>query len=160
MSTIRRIITRKEWGARKPRSVTRNVWRRPIGWVHHTESNGNPITFADECREMRNIQNFHMDSTDGDKPWSDIGYNYVIFPSGRIYEGRGKNVRGAHCSTANDQPGIAFYGNFESTLPTAQAFAAFRFLQRTLNIRDIKGHKDGYDTDCPGERLYNYYFRN
>lgn len=160
-ANVRRIITRKEWGARKPKTIIKSVWRgRPTVWIHHTESNGNPLTFAQECKEMRSIQDFHMLTNDGDKPWSDIGYNYVIFPSGRIFEGRGKNVRGAHCPTGNGEPGIAFYGNFMFTLPTKAALGSFDWLASQLKAGSFKGHRDGWSTNCPGDALYDRFFTN
>ena len=48
---------------------------------------------------MHVIQDFHMD----DRGWWDIGYNFLIGQDGRIYEGRGFSVQGAHCSGWNTQ---------------------------------------------------------
>lgn len=158
--SIRKIITRKEWGARAPRGKNTVVWRRPTVWVHQTENKGyisKNLSFNQEKQTMRDIQNFHMGPS---RKWWDIGYSYIIFPSGRIYEGRGKNVQGSHCYGKNDQPSVAFYGYFESELPTSYAFESFRWLRRQLNAIDLKGHRDGIDTDCPGDALYNYFFRN
>jgi len=157
--SVRRVIPRSEWGARQPTGRSVNVWRRPTGWIHHTfNSNDIPADANDslEKQAMRSIQTFHMTSTEGDKPWSDIGYNYIIFPSGRIYEGRGKNVRGAHATGANAEPGIAFYGNFTSTLPQDEALKSLGWLIKELNIKGLKGHKDDkkYETACPGDALY------
>lgn len=157
--SVRRIIPRSEWGARNPTSRSINVWRRPTGWIHHTFNNNDIPENADPSVEkaaMRSIQTYHMTSTEGDKPWSDIGYNYIIFPSGRIYEGRGKNVRGAHAYGANDEPGISFYGNFTSVLPTSEALKSLGWLIKELNIKALKGHQDDEqsDTACPGKALY------
>lgn len=150
----REVIARSVWGARAPRDKSTVVWRRPVGWVHHTDNENDISASASTARErqaMRNIQNFHMGPSRG---WSDIGYNYVIFPSGRIYEGRGKNVQGAHAEGENGEPGISFYGRFNSQLPTDEALAALGWLIKELEIRALKGHRDANDTDCPGNALY------
>lgn len=152
--SVRRVIPRSEWGARPFRDRSINVWRRPTGYIHHTDNNNDIPENANssvEKQAMRNIQDFHMGPSRG---WSDIGYNYVIFPSGRIYEGRGKNVRGAHSPVANDQPGISFYGRFNSVLPTNEALNSLGWLIGELGIIELKGHRDGYSTDCPGDALY------
>lgn len=52
--------------------------------VHHTA--GARCTTQAACdTQMRNIQNFHM-NTNG---WADIGYNFCIGDPGQVYEGRG-----------------------------------------------------------------------
>jgi N-acetylmuramoyl-L-alanine amidase len=54
--------------------------------------------------------------------WNDIGYSFLIGDDGRIYEGRGFNVVGAHTQGYNSVGyGVSFMGNFNSTLPSEEA---------------------------------------
>lgn len=127
--------------------------------VHHAADNGPPKRnrIWSELRYMRGIQKFHMD--DPDRMWADIAYNYVIMPSGRVYEGRGYGVIGAHAPGHNTSGiGVCFAGNFENEDPDPRAVAAFYELVKRLeyhgaNIVDVVGHGDVTATSCPGRRL-------
>ena len=51
--------------------------------------------------------------------WSDIGYNFLIGGDGRVYEGRGWGVQGAHTYGYNSiAVGICYIGDFTSVMPT------------------------------------------
>lgn len=129
-----RIYARAEWGADE--SLRRgtpifNPIRKFV--VHHTAS----ATGGDSLADMRDIYRSHL-ARDGGS-WKDIGYNYVIDPAGRIFEGRhartygpgetpdgedpfGRGVRGSHAGEANPgSVGIALMGNFEGSRPTDAA---------------------------------------
>ena len=81
-----RIIPRNQWGARKPRPRQRqSSWRE---FFLHWPGDGRFAhidTPAEEREQMREWQNFHMDV----RGWSDYGYAFAVFPSGRVYRGRG-----------------------------------------------------------------------
>ena len=164
--SIRKIIPRSTWGAGKPRKTPSKVsWSRNIQvWVHNTEypTLGIGETAANEYKRMREIQNLHFGSKPAGRGWDDIGYHYVIMPSGRIYEGRGKGVIGSHCPGQNSKPGIAFDGKFNSEIPSKEALESFAWLLDHLNLgkNNLKGHRDGFDTSCPGNALYNYLIRD
>jgi len=149
------IISRKKWGAAPPqgRPVKTKWTAGGTVWVHHTEGTELPATTAiqNEYQVMRSIQRFHQKT----RGWSDIGYSYVIFPSGRIYEGRCKEVVGAHCPGHNAEPGVAFAGSFDDHVPTNKAWSALGQLSSQLGMRKYKGHRDGFSTSCPGNALYN-----
>lgn len=163
--SVRSIIPRKTWNAQKAKNTTKVTWHKGIQvWIHHTDPgtvtlNQNSSQSA-ESKEMRDIQTFHMTYKPAGKGWDDIGYNYIIFPSGRIYEGRGKNITGNHATGKNNNPGIAFYGNFNNILPTDAALKSLSWLLDELDLGkdNLKGHKEysGEETDCPGKVLYNY----
>lgn len=81
-----KIISRKAWGARRPRPRERqSSWREMFlhwpgdGKFAHIRSE------AAERAQMRSWQDFHMDS----RGWSDYAYAFAVFPSGRVYRGRG-----------------------------------------------------------------------
>src|SRR5690554_791665 len=116
------IISRAQWGARQPT-------KKPVGmvtpqrdiYVHHTADNGPGPGPHAEAAYMRHLQRFHQDG----RGWADIGYSFVIMPSGRVYEGRGFAVVGAHTEGHNSTAhGICFAGNFQTQQPTDEAIRA------------------------------------
>lgn len=167
------IITRQVWGAPPTPSGLPNLNPRRIT-LHHTvfptlSANASQAT---EFQRMRDIRNSHVNGNG----WSDIGYHYVIMPSGRIYEGRYDRKRGAH-DGINDGFGIAFDGSYHlpgSRITDAQFNSAvalcIRLCQRigitdptvlvstptafpgrpNRNLPRILGHRDRFNTACPG----------
>ncbi|KAH9518929.1 Peptidoglycan-recognition protein SC2 [Bulinus truncatus] len=90
------VVTRAEWGARAPHSVTHFSNPAHYAFIHHSE--------AGECNDrtscaalVRSYQNYHMD-TNG---WSDIGYSFLIGGDGSVFEGRGWDKVGAHTQGYN-----------------------------------------------------------
>ncbi|HEX2234864.1 MAG TPA: N-acetylmuramoyl-L-alanine amidase [Actinomycetota bacterium] len=126
-----RVVTRAEWGADESIKRSRGGCRRrffPLRqiFVHHTAgSNRDPHPEA----TMRAIYYFHTVT----RGWCDVGYNFVIGPGGRIFEGRwarrfdpgethdsedpsGRVARGAHVAEFNSgSVGIGLMGNFSTT---------------------------------------------
>ena len=95
-------VPRIEWDARPPINVDNFKLPAEVGVIgHHTDTNSNRecFTYLECSQKVREIQDFHMD-TNG---WWDIGYNFLIGEDGRIYEGRGLNIEGAHCSGWNSK---------------------------------------------------------
>lgn len=179
------VISRSEWGARPPRGSysPRPGNKRCV--VHHTAGEyvasepGKPgpkwwqalakgvasiqvkralnawnkkhvATLTREVRAMQSIQAMHMALG-----WVDIGYHYVVFPSGRIYEGRPDTVYGAHAIGANDEIGFSFAGNYEVTRPTERSLAAYQTWRSSMGITSVRGHYrvPGNATACPGKYL-------
>lgn len=125
------IITRAEWGAdesikRTAGDCDRSFWRVQQLFVHHTAgSNNDPHPKA----TMRAIYYYHTVT----RGWCDIGYNFVIAPDGRLFEGRwarryapwelhtgetvgGKAVSGAHVANFNSgSVGVSLMGNLSTT---------------------------------------------
>lgn len=151
----REIISRRAWGAKPPKNVVHTRWYSGMtGWVHHSESPA-PSQSADRKTEysvMQSIQSFHMGPSRG---WSDIGYHYCIMPSGRVYEGRGYGVVGAHCPGHNTEPGICIIGSYDNMVPSNEALQSLHWLLDELKCGKRKGHRDGFSTSCPGDALYN-----
>lgn len=148
------IISRRTWRAKPAKNRVPAVWRRGITlWVHHSESPApSPkATVEVESEVMRGIQAFHMGPSRG---WSDIGYHYCIMPSGRIYEGRGPEVVGAHCPGHNAEPSVCMIGSYDDVLPTNDALRSLNDMKDHLDAGDLRGHRDGYSTSCPGNALY------
>ncbi|ASU81495.1 peptidoglycan-binding domain-containing protein [Nocardiopsis gilva YIM 90087] len=143
------IISRSAWGARAPRSRSYVAWSSREEFTLHYSTGPTSQT-------PRQIQDFHMDSNG----WADIGYNFLVDHTGRIYEGRGWTVLGAHAAPRNVQGiGVCFIGGDNMT-PAAKAAVvelydeASRRAGRTL-VR--KGHRDINSTSCPGSSNYAWW---
>jgi len=154
------IISRSEWGARQPKAV--QTLRLPVryAYIHHT-AGSSPNTMEKEHQLMRVIQNDHMNS----RGFADIGYNFVIMPSGRIFEGRGWNRVGAATKKWNSQSlSFCWAGNYENNRPTSESIEAGRRLlahaiESGYLTSDfvIRGHRDAAKTACPGRYLYEQF---
>ena len=160
-----RIVTRAESGLRPPRATPTRVplSARTATCVHH--DGANPITvrtFAEACALIRKDQAFHMGPARG---WNDIGYNFLVasapgFPAidGLIFEGRGRDVVGAHCLNWN-KPWIGIQvaiGGGQT--PSPKALASVRWLHDTFTTAaghalGKKVHSDGFATACPDPKL-------
>lgn len=125
-------------------------------------------TQTQEVERMRAIWNSHVRGNG----WSDIGYHYIIMPSGRIYEARSEHKRGAH-DVINDGLGIAFDGVYTNATISAQQYQSAVILCAVLckrygitdpvtpvptptadfgtrSLPRILGHRDRVSTECPG----------
>lgn len=126
-----KVITRAEWGAdesikRTTGECDRSFWPVQQLFVHHTAgSNNDPRPKA----TMRAIYYYHTVT----RGWCDIGYNFVIAPDGRLFEGRwarryapwelhtgetirGRGVSGAHVADFNSgSVGVSLMGNLSTT---------------------------------------------
>lgn len=103
--------------------------------VHHTASDPGMIqTVSDEQQYIQSVYKYHAFT----RGRGDIGYNFMIMPSGRIYEGRkgGLGVVGAH-ATWNNTPsiGISLVGNFVDAEPTQEQVDALANLTTALSAK-------------------------
>lgn len=149
---------RRVWGARTPRNTpTRDTWSDGVTIVVHHTAGVAPRNQLGEEMEMRAIQRMHQYG----RGWNDIGYNYCIAPSGRVYEGRGYEVVGAHTADHNTGTiGISFMGNYDVNRPTVRSLAAYVLLVRRLKrkgarVGRVTGHcfMPDQSTACPGRHL-------
>lgn len=138
--------------------------------LHHTTFTALAVS-ASQAQEVARMQSLWSSHVNGNG-WSDLGYHYIIMPSGRIYVGRSERKRGAH-DIVNDGLGIAFDGLFTSATISNQQFQSAialctQLCQRygfrdpvtpvptptadfgTRNIPLICGHRDRVSTTCPG----------
>jgi len=94
--------------------------------------------------------------------YSDIAYNLLVCRHGYVFEGRGKRKRtGANGSQPLNKAHyaiMALLGSSGDTTPTEAMVGglkdAIAYLRGYGAGREIKGHRDGYATACPGEPLY------
>lgn len=110
--------------------------------------------------EWKNIRRSHLANTA--ENYSDVAYNYAACPHGYLLEGRGLRRRtGANGNQALNQAHYAVLGLVGSsglTEPTDAMLSAIRdgidLLRRNGAGNEIRGHRDGYATACPGGPLY------
>jgi hypothetical protein len=110
------IIPRSLWSAQAPRvAASKARWSKIV--VHHSALYIAPGT--DPASVVRSYQRSHIHG----EGWDDIGYNFLVAPDGRVFEGRngGKDAEGAHTKHANGETvGINFMGQFHDPEPGAK----------------------------------------
>lgn len=157
------VMSRSEWGARKPVLTMEKQTPSRIT-VHHTATRSKHGLSI--VRKMKSLQAFSQAKSklaDGrtKEPWADIPYHFYIAVDGKIAEGRQIGFVG-DTNTKYDPAGhitIVVEGNFENEKPTAQELAALTTLIRDLSRQygipagRIGTHKDFAQTACPGKNL-------
>ncbi|MFK5689615.1 peptidoglycan recognition family protein [Ornithinimicrobium sp. LYQ92] len=165
------VVMRPNWG-----SAYGLGWRirdlpATTAWLHHAVTNNLPAnaTTARERQEMRLIDRIGYDRFKyADTGWTrpagaGISYSYVVFPSGRAYQGHGINRASSHTAGYNTYGlGIAVPGNTDiQDLTDQQVDAIARLLVQLkregalVNARLNGGHRDtGFSTSCPGNKAY------
>ena len=145
------------WRAKRAKAKTRVSWAENMTVIVHHAADDGPKrnTAVEERKYMRRIQDFHMGPR---RQWNDIAYNYIIMPSGRVYEGRGFGVVGSHAPGFNTKGiGICFAGHGD-TPPTQLSLSAYYSLLRLLKRRGAgiireRAHGDVFPTSCPGNAI-------
>jgi hypothetical protein len=148
-------VSRTEWGAQHGQGDLIGPVSTVV--VHHTA--GAPVA-DDPVIEGLYVREVEADHRS--RGWAGIGYNWVIFPSGRVFEGRGWRRKGAHARQANGTSvGVAFHMHGSRERPTDAAVAAFRGLVaegvragHLVEPVQVTGHRDYVATECPGTILY------
>lgn len=109
--------------------------------LHHAE--------APNC-SIEDIHSWHLGNG-----WCGCGYHYLVRKDGSIYRGRPEGAIGAHCPGANDKSiGICAEGEYMTeTMPVVQKEAIVGLCKDIISrygIKQIYGHKELYNTICPG----------
>lgn len=153
------IISRETWGARHADGFYNRKVGRLDKWLHHTVTAHLPTDASAEAErvEMRKLDNIGQSRFKGG-----ISYTFVVFPSGRLYEGHSIGRVGAHTAGRNSiSAGIALAGNYDTHQITAEQVATLAWLLNhgitqgwwTENKLD-GGHRDTKATACPGKNGY------
>lgn len=151
------IEPRPRWGGPADAAGATHAAPMPAVTIHHTYSPALPAsaTVAQERAAMMAMHRDHIQRNG----WAGIGYHFVIFQSGRVYEGRGWGRTGAHAGTnaGNRTLGVAFAINGETTAPSTDALAALAELRADgVGIgsltpdHELLLHRDWRATTCPG----------
>lgn len=153
------IITREQWGAEHNDGFYNRKVGRLDKWLHHSVTLQLAINAAleSEYREMRKLDDIGQSRFKGG-----ISYTFVIFPSGRIYEGHSIGRVGAHTAGRNSiSAGICLAGNYETNQVTAEQVASLAWLLNQgieqewwTEPKLDGGHRDTKSTACPGKNAY------
>ena len=156
------LVRRSEWGAPATSAAAYIAGTKGVK-VHYL---GTPYTSRshDKCDDyVRAIRSSHL--ANPTENYSDIAYNMLVCEHGYVYEGRGAHKRtGANGNTTLNSQHYAVCGLLGSsglTQPTDAMLNGIRdaieYLREHGNAGpEIKGHRDGYATTCPGQPLYNW----
>lgn len=150
-----RIIRRHEWGASDPRARFTFPGKVSHVFIHHsvTAQLAQDAPRDIEEREMRKVQQIAFS-----RGFSDFSYSFADFPSGRVYEGRGWNVVGAHTAGYNSSSyAVCSIGNYQDNRPTKEQIEAKAELirygietGRIMASPRIEPHSAVKATACPG----------
>ncbi len=134
------------------------------GWsritIHHSAKDSKDIgtpTNGHVAEAIKDIQTVHM----RDRGWGDIGYHFLIDPTGRIWQGRLLDFQGAHAQGSNNVAniGICLLGDFNHERPDPRALESLERLTDALCERHhiahnrVYGHQKFAATECPGDGL-------
>lgn len=155
------LVSRAAWGARAPRGSYTSLTSPQGVKIHYTGGHVDPATLANhgQCvAAVRGIQGGHMNGNG----WMDVGYSLLVCSHRKVFVGRGLR----HVPAANG-PGLnsghyavlGLVGTSGVVTPPDGMLHGIRDAIEYLRAEgdagiEIKGHRDGYSTDCPGEPLY------
>lgn len=155
-----KFVSRKNWNARIAH-VSRDITPQNGGVaIHYVGDKGKltPSSHTKCASIVRSIQNYHM-NTNG---WSDIAYSLLVCVHGYVFEGRGVLHRtAANGSSSGNQNYYAICGLVNKSDPLTKELIqgikeGVAYLgQKGRAGSKIVGHKNLYNTDCPGQ-LYKY----
>ncbi|MGW1075843.1 peptidoglycan recognition protein family protein [Streptomyces sp. NPDC002537] len=180
-----RIVTRAGWGADESLRERGFAYTKTVkaAFVHHTAS-GNNYSCSDSASVIRGIYRYHVVSSGWrDIGYNFLVDRCGTIYEGRA-GGVAKPVMGAHTLGFNtNSMGIAVLGTFGSSSPPNAAVNALSSLTAwklglfganprgtthlvsgggnlfkkgsSVKLKVISGHRDGYATECPGDRLYS-----
>lgn len=155
------LVTRAEWDARAPKGSYEVLHSTRGVKVHYTGGYENPKMADDHdlcVARVRSIQRQHMDGNG----WLDIGYTAAACWHRKVFVGRGPGhlpaANGAGLNSGHYAV-VALVGNSGLVEPTDELLLAIWDAIDWLRAKggagkEIKGHRDGYSTDCPGGPLY------
>lgn len=152
-------VSRSELGW--PASAAPSQTDPVLGVKVHYEGTPVPEVEHSKCAgRWTAIRNSHLANTA--EGYSDVAYNWAVCNHGVIFEGRGLGKRtGANGSQPLNRSHYAILwmgGTRGVVTPSAKAVTALqeviRYLRGHGTGKEIKGHRDGYATACPGDALY------
>ena len=122
--------------------------------IHHSASSKN--TTIEQLNAWHKARDFTLSSLN-----FYIGYHYIILSDGKVVQTRRDNELGCHVRNGNEgRLGICVVGNFmneQPTVPQIESLSSLTFqLKKDYGIKDLKGHKEFNQTECPGENLYKW----
>src|SRR5690625_433209 len=162
-TNMSKIYSRSSWNAQHRNGVGTRKVGKLRKYLHHTVTAHLPAnaSVSQEKAQMRVIERIGQQRFGGG-----ISYNFIIFPSGRIYEGASANRVSYHSGAGRNTNGvgICFAGNYDSNKPTKAALNAVVWLLQEGVRRGwwtdpalTEAHRDFKSTACPGRHLYSQF---
>lgn len=155
------LVTRKQLGwpasAAPDQATTKGVKVHYVGDAVSKSLTGDHA----KCLALwKSIRKAHLANTR--ENYSDVAYNYAACVHGYLLEGRGLRKRtGANGNQTLNKAHYAVLGLLGDeglTKPTDEMLHAIRdgidLLRKNGAGKEVKGHRDGYATSCPGAALY------
>lgn len=155
-----KLVTRNDLGW--PPSAAAD-WPTAKGVKVHYEGTHVSIASHDECwQEWRDIRASHLANTA--EGYVDVAYNFGVCKHGYVFEGRGlrkkTGANGNQTLNGDHYAIVCFLGDSGDTEPTEDMklglLAAIVYMRGNGAGQEVKGHRDGYATSCPGEPLYGW----
>ncbi|KAL4862343.1 hypothetical protein BDV12DRAFT_203131 [Aspergillus spectabilis] len=153
-------VSRSEWNAQPARGSYTPITNPKGVKVHYVGPEYSSRDHSKCPAYMKSIQTMHLNNAA--ENYMDIAYSLGVCEHGYVFDGRGKGHRsGANGDTtlnAEHYAVLAFLGKAGLNEPTDDQVLgiqdAIAYLRRAGAGDDIKGHRDGYSTECPGAALY------
>jgi hypothetical protein len=115
------IVSRTNWGCPDGQGSRANPRYRLVTHlvVHHTTGSNTLANGETWASRVRAIWSYHAIT----RGWGDIGYNFLIAPTGTIYEGRagGDDAVGFHDTANYGSMGVSVIGTYSSVQPSNAA---------------------------------------
>lgn len=148
------VITRSQWGATPFKNeVGENpLSRESTCFLHHSEfpTLSRTATRREEIDRMKQIEYVHV----VERGWSAIAYSYVVFPSGRVYFGRGfGRVPAAQAGANTGNGAICLDGQYDRDRTSWAQRKAVIGLLRNFKGSYVGLHMDVNETSCPGANV-------
>jgi len=181
---IPKIIFRSQWGADETKVISPAEYSRADKFIVHHTASSKLVPDSDGSGEYKDMVNniflYHING----REWNDIGYNYLIDPTGNIYEGRngGNGVIGVHAGSYNTGSiGISVLGTYGGSVNGELIYHPLNYsiiksLEKLIgwvaannsidlnkingqnskgeDIDGVVGHRDVGATNCPGDELH------
>ena len=152
------VIPRTQWAKGAP-IPSRMDPMLPVNKItlHH---DGMPSAFtstsqAAAAEHLESIRKAHLE-----RGFGDVGYHFLIDPSGRVWAGRDLRWQGAHVKDQNEgNLGICIMGNYEiqrpnqAQLQSAQRFVAQAMRYYNVRVNAVYTHREMAPTACPGRYM-------
>ncbi|KAM5359656.1 hypothetical protein ACJA88_015076 [Fusarium oxysporum] len=150
-------VSRKQWNAQPPKEDYTPIANPKGIKIHYLGSLFLGKEHSECDNQMRSVQSDHMSGE-----YFDVAYSLAVCQHGYVYDGRGKGhqcgANGDKQLNANHYAVLAFFGKNGVSQPSQSQVTgiqdAIAYLRRAGAGNEIKGHRDGYNTECPGEPLY------
>ena len=153
------IVSAAEWGSR-PEAIPAERKHEPkFITIHHAGVLYKAGT--DPAEGVRKLQAWGQK----EKKWPDLPYHFLIAPDGRIFAGRPVEYEPETNTTYKTRGhiGVELMGNFEEQRPSREQLEAVVRLtawlaqEYKIDLKDVGGHKDRAETQCPGKDFYRYF---